>query len=113
MDCMKTTTLLVLTLGLLGAGCYKREELRTSTPAQNTRIIADLTDGGTVAMGNALGPGVLEVEGVVTKADETEWTLQMLRADHRDGRSIGWNRELVSFPRTALTNPVVVVYDKK
>ena len=109
---IRTTTLLALGAVLLG-GCYKQQQLETAAPGQNTRIIADLTDAGTVTMSNALGAGVLEVEGVVTTADETQWTLQMLRVNHRDGRSIGWNREIVSFPRVALTNPMVVVYDKK
>lgn len=93
--------------------CYKEQPLPTVTPAPATRVAAQLTDSGTVAMGNALGAGALAVEGVVTSADEKAWTLQMLRVDHRDGRSIGWNRELVRFPRNALTNPTVVILDKK
>jgi hypothetical protein len=100
-------------LALASSGCYMRQPLETEPPPPATRIVADLTDAGTVAMSNALGPGVLEVEGVVTSADDNAWALNMLRAEHRDGRSIAWNREPVSFPRTALVNPVVVVLDKK
>ena len=37
----------------------------------------------------------------------------MMRVDHRDGRSIPWNRELVTFPATTLTKPVVVALNKK
>jgi len=102
-----------VSLSLTATGCYMRQPLQTEPPPPATRIIADLTDAGTVAMSNALGPGVLEVEGVVTSADGNAWALNMLRADHRDGRSIMWNREPVSFPRSALVNPVVVVFDKK
>lgn len=64
-------------------------------------------------MGNSLGPGAMAVEGVVSTATDTEWTLLMLRVDHRDGRSIPWNRETVSFPRAALSDPLVVVLDKR
>lgn len=97
---------------LLGA-CYKRQPLATATPAPSTRIVAELTDTGTVVMGNSIGPGALEVEGVVSRATEAEWTLYVLRVDHRDGRSIAWNRELVSFPRAALSSPSVVVLDTR
>ena len=53
------------------------------------------------------------VEGVVSSANETGWTLQLLRVDHRDGRTISWNREPVTFPRNALTQPNVKVLDKR
>jgi hypothetical protein len=110
----RMTRLLLLWAGLLASGCYLERPLETATPPlPSTRIVADLTDSGTVAMGNAIGPGALQVEGVVTSADDRVWTLQMLRVDHRDGRSIDWNRELVSFPRTVLTRTTVRVLDKK
>lgn len=100
-------SLLVLT------GCYTRHPLVTTPPPPNTRLVATLTDSGTVAMGNALGQGAVEIEGIVTNAVIGEWTMQMLRVDHRDGRSIGWNHEVVSFPQRALVNPTVVVLDKR
>jgi hypothetical protein len=102
-----------VSFALATTGCYMQRPLETEPPPPATRVIVDLTDAGTVAMSNALGPGVLEVEGVVTSADANAWALNMLRADHRDGRSIMWNREPVSFPRSTLVNPVVVVFDKK
>jgi hypothetical protein len=107
------TSVLSLMLCLIVSACYQQQPLSTVPPVPATRIVAELTDSGTVAMGNALGAGALQVEGVVSSADENAWTFQMLRVDHRDGRSIGWNRELVSFPRTALANPKVVVLDKR
>lgn len=111
---MKSNRILctLLLLPSVLAGCYKQIPL-SSTPVPATRIVAVLTDSGTVAMGNALGAGAQTIEGVVTKATDREWTLAMLRVDHRDGRSQAWNREPVSFPRPALTDPVVVVLDKK
>lgn len=94
-------------LGLLvsTAACYMHVPLETPTPPPSTRVVASVTDSGTVALGNAIGPGAIEVEGLVAKTDVEAWELQLLRVDHRDGRSIAWNRELVSFPRGALANP--------
>lgn len=98
---------------LVTAGCYTRAALTTPVPAPATRIVATLTDSGTVAMGNQLGAGALEVEGVVANADANAWQLLMVRVDHRDGRSISWNREPVRFSPRSLTNAQIVKLDKK
>jgi hypothetical protein len=58
-----------------------------------------------VAMANTIGPGAIQVEGLVAAANANSWDLRLLRVDHRGGGSIVWNRELVSFPRYALTDP--------
>lgn len=86
------------------AACYTQRPLETPVPAPATRIIARVTDSGAVAIGGPVGPGALEVEGVVATADETVWNLNLLRVDYRGGTSVVWNRELVSFPRNALSN---------
>jgi hypothetical protein len=103
----------LLLLSLVSAGCFQRVPMTAAVPAPATRVVATLTDSGTVAMSNALGAGALEVEGVITNADGNQWTMQMLRVDHRDQRTIEWNRELVTVPRNVITNPSVVVFDKK
>lgn len=95
------------------AACYKQIPLNTTEPAPATRIQAVLTDSGTLAMGTALGAGALEVEGVISTATSDSWTLQMIRVEHRGGQSIHWNREPVTFSRHLLSNPTVVVLDKK
>jgi hypothetical protein len=103
-------------LGLLtaaAAGCYKEQPLQTLPPAPATRLIAQLTDSGTVAMSNAIGAGALSVEGVVSEASSQQWTLQMLRVNHRDGRAIYWKREPVVFPANVLVSPTVRVLDKR
>ena len=86
------------------AGCYVQRPLETPVPAPATRIVAQITDSGAVAVGNRLGPGAMEVEGVVSMADESSWNLNLLRVSYRGGTSSVWNRELVTFPRFALTN---------
>ena len=86
------------------AGCYMQRPLATPVPAPSTRIVAQLTDSGAVAVGSRLGPGAVEVEGVVSNASESSWDLNLLRVSYRGGTSNTWNRELVSFPRFALSN---------
>ena len=86
------------------AGCYIQRPLTTAVPAPSTRIVAQITDSGAVAVGSRLGPGAVEVEGVVNNASESSWDLNLLRVSYRGGTSNAWNRELVSFPRFALSN---------
>lgn len=111
---MKSKSIAVFGMFCLAtAGCYTRAPLTAPVPAPATRIVATLTDSGTVAMGNELGAGALEVEGVVANADVNAWQLLMVRVDHRDGRSISWNREPVRFSPGSLTNAQIVKLDKK
>ena len=110
---MKATALFVTAISAALAACYMERPLETPIPAPATRVLAQLTDSGTVAQANALGAGALAVEGVVTQADAQSWTLQMLRVNHRDGRTIEWNREPVTIPRSQLAQPMVKVLDRK
>jgi len=95
-------TSIVGLLFLLGA-CYTVAPLATPLPVPEQRIVAQVTDTGVVAMSNALGPGAQMVEGIVAGADNTAWDLRMVRVDYRGGTSVVWNREVVRFPRSALS----------
>jgi len=97
----------------LQMGCYTTVPLAESLPAPQSRIVAQLTDQGTVDMANAIGPGAQEVEGIVVRADANSWTLRLVRVDQRGGISTPWNREEVMFPRSALTRVEVKHLDKK
>src|SRR5438876_331091 len=90
--------LLPFALGVVVSACYTQLPLQTIPPPPTTHISALLTDSGTVMMGNALGPGVISVEGIVETADQRNWSLHMVSVDQKDGRTIPWNRELVTFP---------------
>ncbi len=104
--CRASALLLVL------AACYTRRPITTSTPEPTTRIIARLTDSGVVEMGRTIGTGAYEIEGVVAEADPSVWKLHLTRVEQRTGSSINWNRELVSFPRYALTDATEKRFDR-
>jgi len=93
--------------------CYTQRPLTAVAPAATTRIVAQLTDSGVVAMANAIGAGAMEVEGVVAAADAASWDLQVIRVDYRGGTSMPWNGERVSFPRYTLTNASERTFSKK
>jgi hypothetical protein len=93
-------------------GCYAQAPLTAPAPDPGMRITAQVTDTGAVAMGNAIGPGAVEVEGVVAAADSATWRLHLVRVQQRGGVSTAWNREVVAFPRNALTGARVKRLDK-
>lgn len=93
--------------------CYVERPVTAATPAPSTRIIAQLTDTGAAAMANTIGPAATAVEGVVAQGDANTWTLRLVRVEQRGGTSTAWNRELVTFPRYALTNAREKRLDKK
>ena len=114
MDFMnQTIRIMTLAIGAMCAACYNQAPLATFPPPPQTHIIAQLSDSGTVAMGNALGPGVIAIAGVVEKADDKTWLLHMVSADQKDGRTVDWNQELVSFPVSIIIQPQIRVLDKK
>ena len=98
---------------LLLTACYSHRPLTTAVPAASTRIVAQVTDSGVLAMSNAIGAGATEVEGVVAAADAASWDLHMIRVDYRGGTSVMWNREPVTFPRYTLTHATERTLDKK
>jgi hypothetical protein len=102
---MRTTVahLSVLGTACLLAACFIESPLAGPVPAPNTRIVAQVTDTGELAMKSAIGPDATEVEGIVEDADATSWNLRLLRVEYRNGQSVTWNRELIRFPRSALS----------
>ena len=102
-----------LAVGMPVTACYTQHPLTTPVPVLGTQIVAQLTDTGTVLMANQLGPGVTEVEGVVSEADGSNWKLLMTRVEQRGVGSTFWNREAVTFPRFALTRVTQRQFDRK
>jgi len=100
---MTVAHLPVVSSACLLAACFTQAPLPSTIPAPETRIVAQVTDTGVLSMSNAIGSGATEVEGVVAGADATAWDLRMIRVDYRNGQSVVWNRELVRFPRSALS----------
>lgn len=98
---------------LLLGGCYSQVPLEVAVPLPATRIVAQVTDSGAVALGNTIGSGALEVEGIVTEATPEAWKLQVLRVDDKFGASNVWQRQVITFPRFSLTRPRARRIDKQ
>jgi hypothetical protein len=94
----------LVALVLASSACYVQRPLTTPLPESSTRIVAQITDTGSVALASTIGAGARLVEGVVVSADPAAWDMEVIRVDYRGGTSQLWNRERVTFPRYALTN---------
>jgi hypothetical protein len=103
----------VLTLASFLSACYRERPLASPAPVPTSRIIAQLTDTGAVVMAGSIGVAATEVEGIVAEADANVWKLHMVRVTQRGGGSTRWNREVVSFPRYALSNAREKGLDKR
>jgi hypothetical protein len=105
----------LMLLGILAAAsaCYNEVSIGLSVPQPQARVVAQLTDVGADRLAHTIGVGATEVEGIVAAADDSMWQLYLLRVDQRGGASTLWNRELVTFPRSMLTNASEKRLDKK
>jgi hypothetical protein len=90
---------------LANTACYAEIPIDSAVPPPETHVIAEVTDSGTVAMSNLIGPGAIAIEGVITNATPSSWEMAMLTGRNREGGSGTWNNEVVAFPRSVLSRP--------
>jgi hypothetical protein len=104
-----------LTLMLLPgvSACFTEIPVGLTVPAPESHVIARLTDVGSVTLAPLIGPGATLIEGIVATATDSTWQLHMVRVDYLGGSSSPWNRELVTFPRSALTGVTQKTLNKK
>jgi hypothetical protein len=96
-------SLVVTTLSVVLVGCYSQVSIGTTVPEREAHIVAQLTDLGSERMAQQIGPAATEIEGIIAEATDSTWQVRLVRVDQRGGFSVPWNRELVTFPRSALT----------
>lgn len=93
-----------LLASLLLTACYSSRPLASSVPEPDTRIVARLTEKGSAELAPRIGLDAVEVEGVVGEIGENGWEVGLLRVEHKGGRGVFWNREVVVFPEEALAS---------
>lgn len=83
---------------LVLTGCYSYRPLETPSPSFGTRVEADLTDRGTVAMASQIGPGALSVRGEVLQAEPETLVLALTSVLGRNQQETFWKGEHVRLP---------------
>jgi hypothetical protein len=73
----------------------------TSSPVVGERVALHISDQGRVGLSERLGPGVLRVEGTLTRAQEQEVSLNVFRvAQMGQPQPSRWSGESVTIPRS-------------
>lgn len=91
-----------LTLLLLVAGCYTYRPLENPAPASGTRVAANLTDAGSVALASQIGPGVSSVRGEVLESSPDALLLALTSVLGRNEQETFWKGEQVRIPLTTV-----------
>ena len=87
-----------LLLGLLSS-CYNYRPLTALDPEPGTRVAAELTDSGTVALARYLGPDVAALDGRLLTITDQELGLSVVSVRDRRGIEHYWKGETVILPR--------------
>jgi hypothetical protein len=92
---MRALALLVV---LVVNGCYSYHPLESPAPASGTRVAADLTDSGSLAMASQIGPGIISVRGEVVESSSDGLLLALISVLGRNDQEMFWRGEQVQIP---------------
>lgn len=79
------------------AGCYASMPVQ-GTPMAGTTVVLDLNDRGRVALGDQIGPSARSIEGQVTSASDSTYSLRVSAVAYLNGQSNRWAGEPMSVP---------------
>ncbi|HEY7769541.1 hypothetical protein, partial [Longimicrobium sp.] len=80
------------------AGCYNIRPVSTPEAAPGARVVATLTDAGSVGIASQVGPRVVEVEGVIQQVTADTLQMGVVRTVDRSDMESLWNGEMVRIP---------------
>ena len=83
-------------------GCYSYHPLQNPIPSSGTRVTADLTDAGSLALASQVGPGIVTVRGEVVESDREGLLLALTSVLGRDDQETLWKGEQVRIPFTTV-----------
>ena len=84
------------------AGCYNVQPVATPDAAVGARVVATLTDAGSVGIASQVGPRVMEVEGVIQQVTADTLQLGVVRTIDRSEIESLWNGETVRIPMSGI-----------
>ena len=82
-------------------GCYTYVPVDTSTsPPVGEQVAFEITDQGRNALADRLGPGVIRVEGSLTRAEPEQYVMRVWGLDQLRVGRVRWSGESVSIDRS-------------
>jgi hypothetical protein len=79
------------------AGCYASMPVN-GPPAAGTTVVLDLNDRGRVALGEQVGPSATTIEGRVSSASDSVYSLRVASVSYLNGQSNRWSGESLAVP---------------
>jgi hypothetical protein len=100
--------------GVLMAGCYRYAAVRDGSPAAGTDVRLALGSGASAELFRVLGDGTDAVEGRITSASDSGYTVQV-RGTRKQGQTVltAWEGEQVVIPRRAIAGVERRTLDRK
>jgi hypothetical protein len=83
---------------LFDLGCYTYQPMIGARPDVGQQVSLELTDAGRAALGDQLGPGVLEVQGVLQAVQNDQYIVGVNEVKTITGGTAHWGGEKVHIP---------------
>jgi hypothetical protein len=91
------------------AGCYTLQVSAPGDVTNGTQVALDISDAGRLALGNSMGPGILQVEGRLMAKENDEYVVAVSAVKLLRGGEQVWKGERVSIR----TEHVTRVYERR
>jgi hypothetical protein len=93
---MMRRLLSIALVGLTATGCYSVQPLATPAPAPGTRLAVSINDAGRAALGGAMGPEILRVDGSLVAKENDAYLLSVSGVSYLRGGFQSWQGERVT-----------------
>ncbi len=88
----------------MASGCYRFTPIEGSAPEPGRDVRLSLTDEGSVRLAPMIGPRIGAIDGRVLVSTDTALVLGVQAVVAQSGRSMDWNMERLSVPRSAVSS---------
>lgn len=103
----------LLPLALAVASCYRFSPIEGVTPDRGQEVRLELTDEGSVRMAPMIGPRISAVDGKIVEPGDTAIVVAVQAVVAQTGRSMAWNQERLTVPRSAISSIRTRTLDRK
>ncbi len=103
----------VIAFGVVAIGCYRFTPIEGTSPAPGQEVRLSLSDEGAVRLAPLIGPRIGAIDGRVMQSTDTALVLAVQAVVAQGGRSMAWNMERLSVPRSAVASVGTRTLDRR
>jgi len=97
----------------LSSSCYRFTPIEGSAPEAGREVRLALSDEGSVRMAPLIGPRIDAIDGKVMETSDTALVVGVQAVVAQGGRSMAWNMERLTVPRSAVSSVHSRTLDRK